>query len=61
MESLIEARYVPKHLLTTSPNLLGSIQGTAGASASNRREFLTIGDMALIGANSRSTPLLRRG
>ena len=38
------------HKLTRSPDLLESLQGTAGTSVSNRREFLTIGDMALIGA-----------
>ena len=29
---------------------MGSIQGTAGTSLSNRRVFLTFGDMAVIGA-----------
>ena len=38
------------HKLTRSPDLLESLQGTVGTSVSNRREFLTIGDMALIGA-----------
>ena len=45
-----EEQYVHKYLLTRSPDLLGSLQGIAGTPVSNRREFLTIGDMALIGA-----------
>ena len=47
MEPMKE-RYV--HKLTRSPDSLRSLQGTAGTSVSNRRELLTIGDMALIGA-----------
>ena len=41
----IEERFV--HKLTRRSNSLGSIQGTAGTSVSNRKEFLTL---ALIGA-----------
>ena len=36
------------NILTKGSNLLGSLQGTAGTSVSNRREILTFGDMALM-------------
>ena len=36
------------NILTKDSNLLGSLQGTAGTSVSNRREILTFGDMALM-------------
>ena len=36
------------NILTKGSNLLGGLQGTAGTSVSNRREFLTFGDMALM-------------